>query len=95
MIELPSSPKICVAGAEAIGSALSARLSSMGHTANVLARGETVQAIVNRGVRLDYAEDSLQQRVYANDKPNLGTRTFSSYVLSLTAQRRLLRRSSQ
>ena len=68
----PSPPRICIAGAGAIGGVLAARLAAAGHAVNVLARGATLDALRRDGLRLDDQHGSAQVRVNASDQPDFG-----------------------
>jgi len=59
--------RICIAGAGAIGCTFAARLACSGHSVNVLARGQTLAALQQQGVRLTDLEGEHQARVNASD----------------------------
>ncbi|WP_323123547.1 ketopantoate reductase family protein [Burkholderia alba] len=65
---IPSGPKICVAGAGAIGSTLAARLAASGRAVSVFARGATLEAISRRGIELDDLSGSIRVNVPASDR---------------------------
>ncbi|MXN75362.1 2-dehydropantoate 2-reductase [Burkholderia sp. 4701] len=65
---VPSGPKICVAGAGAIGSTLAARLAAAGQAVSVFARGATLEAISRRGIELDDLSGSIRVNVPASDR---------------------------
>ncbi|MGO3740276.1 MAG: ketopantoate reductase family protein [Marinomonas foliarum] len=57
---------ICIAGAGAIGCTLAARLANAGQTVNVLARGETLDAIQNNGITLTDIDGKYNVKVNAS-----------------------------
>ncbi|WP_410506472.1 ketopantoate reductase family protein [Marinomonas sp. GJ51-6] len=57
---------ICIAGAGAIGCTLAARLANAGQTVNVLARGETLEAIQNNGITLTDIDGKYNVKVNAS-----------------------------
>lgn len=61
--------RICVFGAGAVGGHLAARLSASGHTVSVVARGEHLAAIRERGLVLLRGDDRTEARVKASDSP--------------------------
>ncbi|BAU75855.1 ketopantoate reductase family protein [Metapseudomonas furukawaii] len=61
-------PRICIAGAGAIGCTLAARLADTGHTVSVLARGATLAAIRANGIHLDDLDGHHFVRVPASDR---------------------------
>lgn len=65
---ITSDPKICVAGAGAIGSTLAARLAASGQAVSVFARGATLEAIGRRGIELDDLSGSIRVNVRASDR---------------------------
>lgn len=69
---MPSSPKICVAGAGAIGGTLAARLAAGGQTVSVFARGATLAAISRRGIELTDLFGSTQVKVQVSDQAEFG-----------------------
>jgi 2-dehydropantoate 2-reductase len=65
---------ICIAGAGAIGCTLAARLAKSGQTVNVLARGNTLSAIKEKGIYLSDIDGEHQVTVRASDcATELGT----------------------
>ncbi|QWW72299.1 ketopantoate reductase family protein [Rhizobium sp. WYJ-E13] len=63
-------PRICVAGAGAIGLTLAARLKLAGFAVSIVARGASLTAILNEGIRLFDREGEHQVQVeagYADD----------------------------
>ncbi|MBV8624982.1 MAG: 2-dehydropantoate 2-reductase [Herbaspirillum sp.] len=72
-IPSPATPlRICIAGAGAIGGTLAVRLSAAGHQVSVLARGQTLQAIRERGLTLHDLSGTTQARPAASDRPEFG-----------------------
>ena len=69
---LPRSPKICVAGAGAIGGTLAARLAAGGHAVSVFARGATLDAIRRYGIELTDLSGSTQVEVPVSDLAEFG-----------------------
>ncbi|WP_341312502.1 2-dehydropantoate 2-reductase N-terminal domain-containing protein [Paraburkholderia sp. IMGN_8] len=69
---MPSSPKICVAGAGAIGGTLAARLAAGGLKVSVFARGATLAAISRRGIELTDLSGSAQVKVQVSDQAEFG-----------------------
>lgn len=65
---IPVGPKICVAGAGAIGSTLAARLAASSRLVSVFARGTTLEAINRRGIELDDLSGSIRVNVPASDR---------------------------
>ncbi|WP_175874183.1 2-dehydropantoate 2-reductase [Burkholderia sp. BCC0397] len=65
---IPSDPKICVAGAGAIGTTLAARLAASGRVVSVFARGATLETISRRGIELDDLSGSIRVNVPASDR---------------------------
>lgn len=62
--------KIAIVGLGAIGGLLAARLAAAGHTVSALARGATLAALREHGVRLRSAGgEETAQRIAANDSP--------------------------
>jgi len=61
--------RIAVVGAGAIGCTLAARLAGSGQAVNVLARGDTLAAIRDRGITLNDLDGEHQVRVNADDSP--------------------------
>jgi len=61
--------RVCVVGAGAIGGHLAVRAALGGADVSVMARGETLHAIVERGIRVECAGDTLQARVRASADP--------------------------
>ncbi|MGQ7817909.1 ketopantoate reductase family protein [Metapseudomonas furukawaii] len=61
-------PRICIAGAGAIGCTLAARLADTGHTVSVLARGATLAAIRANGIHLDDLDGHHFVHVPASDR---------------------------
>jgi 2-dehydropantoate 2-reductase len=82
--------RICVVGAGAIGGVIAARLATAEGTAqdtevSVLARGATLSAIRDRGLRVSAAEGTVTARVAASDDAaELGTQDF--VVVAVKAQ---------
>jgi 2-dehydropantoate 2-reductase len=82
--------RICVVGAGAIGGVIAARLATAEGTAqdmevSVLARGATLAAIRDRGLRVSAAEGTVTARVAASDDAaELGTQDF--VVVAVKAQ---------
>ncbi|MDE3737858.1 2-dehydropantoate 2-reductase [Pseudomonas resinovorans] len=62
------SPRICIAGAGAIGCTLAARLADAGNAVSVLARGATLAAIRANGIHLDDLDGHHFVRVPASDR---------------------------
>ncbi|MGH3246554.1 MAG: 2-dehydropantoate 2-reductase, partial [Trebonia sp.] len=78
--------RICVVGAGSIGGVIAARLSAAGRAdVSVLARGATLAAIRNRGLRVSSAEGTAAARVPAcDDAAELGEQDF--VVVAVKAQ---------
>ena len=69
----PAGPlRICIAGAGAIGGTLAVRLSAAGHQISVLARGQTLQAIRERGLTLHDLHGTTHARPAASQLPEFG-----------------------
>ncbi|MDR6740775.1 MULTISPECIES: ketopantoate reductase family protein [Herbaspirillum] len=69
----PAGPlRICIAGAGAIGGTLAVRLSAAGHQVSVLARGQTLQAIRERGLTLHDLHGTTHARPAASQLPEFG-----------------------
>ncbi|MEH3085717.1 MAG: 2-dehydropantoate 2-reductase [Xylophilus ampelinus] len=64
--------RIAVAGAGAIGTVLAARLARAGHAVHVLARGDTLDAIRRRGLRLEDAAGTTETAVAAGERADFG-----------------------
>lgn len=64
--------RICIAGAGAIGGTLAVRLSAAGHQVSVLARGQTLQAIRERGLTLHDLHGTTHARPAASPSPEFG-----------------------
>jgi 2-dehydropantoate 2-reductase len=65
----PASPKFCIFGAGAVGGTIAARLACAGATVSIVARGETLAAIRNDGLRLIGDGETLQTAVRASADP--------------------------
>jgi 2-dehydropantoate 2-reductase len=78
--------RICVVGAGSIGGVIAARLSAVeGADVSVLARGATLAAIRDRGLRVSSANESYTAQVTASDDPaELGEQDF--VVVAVKAQ---------
>ena len=63
----PTHRRVCIAGAGAIGCTLAARLAASGQPVNVLARGSTLTALRENGVRLSDLDGSHHSPVNASD----------------------------
>ena len=61
--------RICIFGAGAVGGHLAARLSAAGHTVSVVARGEHLAAIRERGLVLLRGDERIEARVRASEVP--------------------------
>ena len=62
--------KFCVFGAGAIGGYVAAHLAQVeGVDVSVVARGDHLAAIADRGLRLEFPRGLLQARVRASDRP--------------------------
>lgn len=64
--------RICIAGAGAIGGTLAVRLSAAGHQVSVLARGQTLQTIRERGLTLHDLHGTTHARPVASQLPEFG-----------------------
>ncbi|BEV14431.1 2-dehydropantoate 2-reductase [Herbaspirillum sp. DW155] len=64
--------RICIAGAGAIGGTLAVRLTAAGHQVSVLARGQTLQAIRERGLTLHDLHGTTHARPVASQSPEFG-----------------------
>lgn len=69
---VPAPLRICIAGAGAIGGTLAVRLSAAGHQVSVLARGQTLQAIRERGLTLHDLHGTTHARPAASQLPEFG-----------------------
>ncbi len=66
--------KVCIVGAGAIGLVFGARLAAGGHEVSAVARGETLVALRDRGMRLEEADGVRALPVHAvADSRDLGT----------------------
>jgi 2-dehydropantoate 2-reductase len=63
----PSQPRVCIAGAGAIGCTLAARLVASGQPVSVLARGATLAALRADDIRLTDLDGKHRARVNADD----------------------------
>ena len=61
--------RICIFGAGAVGGHLAARLSAAGHTVSVVARGDHLAAIRERGLVLLRGDERIEARVRASEVP--------------------------
>ena len=61
--------KICIYGAGAVGGNLAARLAQAGNDVCVVARGETLAAICERGITIHAGDQQIHQRIRASDRP--------------------------
>ena len=61
--------KVCIVGAGAIGLVFGARLAALGHQVSALARGATLAALQEKGIRLDAGGAVISQPV----RPMFGT----------------------
>lgn len=61
--------KICIYGAGAIGGWIGARLAQAGHAVSVVARGATLDALRQHGLRLASPDGDVQAAVQASDDP--------------------------
>lgn len=69
----PAEPlRVCIAGAGAIGGTLAVRLSAAGHQVSVLARGQTLQAIRERGLTLHDLHGTTHACPAASQLPEFG-----------------------
>lgn len=64
-------PRLCIVGAGAIGCTLAARLASAGQPVSMLARGHTLAALNQNGVRLTDLEGEHHAQVNASDDCNV------------------------
>jgi len=64
--------RICIAGAGAIGGTLAVRLAAAGHQVSVLARGQTLNTIRERGLTLHDLSGTTHARPAASDRPEFG-----------------------
>lgn len=69
---IASCPKICIAGAGAIGGTIAARLAMAGLDVSVLARGATLEALRRDGITLTDLEGTHQVPVHASDQADFG-----------------------
>lgn len=67
MPELPSSARVCVVGAGAVGGMIGARIAAAGTSTSALARGETLAALRHHGWRLIEADREITGPVTASD----------------------------
>jgi 2-dehydropantoate 2-reductase len=63
--------KICIYGAGAVGGFIGVLLARSGRELNVVARGDTLGALQNNGLRLQAADDVIVQQVHATDDPKV------------------------
>jgi len=61
--------RICVFGAGAVGGHLATRLAAAGHAVSVVARGDHLAAIRQRGLVLLRGDERIEARVKASDRP--------------------------
>ena len=61
--------KICIYGAGAVGGNLAARLAEAGNDVCVVARGESLAAIRERGITIHAGDQRIHQRMPASDRP--------------------------
>ena len=61
--------KICIFGAGAVGGNLAARLAEAGNDVCVVARGESLAAIRERGITIHAGNQRIHQRMPASDRP--------------------------
>lgn len=61
--------RICIFGAGAVGGHFAARLAAAGHSVSVIARGEYLAAIRERGLVVLHGDERLEARVKASDRP--------------------------
>lgn len=64
--------RICIAGAGAIGSTLAVRLSHAGHQVSMLARGKTLQTILQQGLTLHDQHGVTHAKPSASEQPDMG-----------------------
>src|SRR4051812_49861679 len=63
------SMRVCIFGAGAIGGYLGGKLAANGHAVSLLARGEHLQALRARGLRLETGGRVLESRPKVSDRP--------------------------
>jgi 2-dehydropantoate 2-reductase len=69
--------KLCIFGAGAVGGHLAAKLAAAGNEVSVVARGEHLQAIREKGLKLIHGEKIIQGRVRASERAaDLGPQDF-------------------
>ena len=61
--------KVCIYGAGAIGAWIGTRLASVGCTVSVVARGSTLQALQQHGLRCQFEKETLATPVLASEDP--------------------------
>jgi 2-dehydropantoate 2-reductase len=61
--------RLCVVGPGAVGGNLATRLARSGAQVSVLARGETLRAVRERGIRVEAGGESFDARMRASDDP--------------------------
>lgn len=78
--------RFCVVGVGAIGGLMAARLSASGHDVHVIARGETLTAIVSDGLTVTFADGSptIKAKVSAGDSFDVA-RDFDVVILAVKA----------
>ena len=69
---MTAAARICVAGAGAIGCLLAARLAAAGQQVSVLARGHSLQALREHGLRLDDLDGHIALPVTADSQASFG-----------------------
>jgi len=62
-------PRVCIFGAGAIGGWIGVRLAAVGCDVSVVARGATLAALQQHGLRLDMDGNPLEARVRASEDP--------------------------
>jgi 2-dehydropantoate 2-reductase len=77
---------ICVYGAGAVGGHIAAKLAARGHDVSVVARGAHLEAIRDRGIRLQHGAEVIGGRVRATDSAReLGLQDFVFVTLKANA----------
>ena len=73
---------ICIYGAGAVGGFIGTRLAHAGHQVNAVARGATLKALREQGLRLQSEGILLTENVRATDDPEIVVREAKRIYLS-------------
>ncbi len=64
--------RVCVAGVGAVGSAIAARLAVAGEAVSLFARGPRLRQLRRDGLRVQFPDLSVQERLNVSDAPEFG-----------------------